>query len=346
MFCRKILKRKLNYGIIKLDDMRGMSYMHKIISFYNRNRKEIWWIIIMIAVFGSIWWFITHMQNAQEDYSTDNTSNIDTNDFNTLSMASQNEALSGKKSTTSHEKMDVLDKFFSYCNSGNIEEAYKLISDDCKEEMYQNIDAFKNAYYDPVFGTGEKQISVENYIDDIYIVTLVDDPLATGNVNQNRFQDHVTIVEDEEGNIKLNINNYIGRTKLNGKTSETNNIKVTAVYKDTYMDYEIYTFEVTNNSAKTIALGNTLKANFSQLVDENNIEYGAYVQELSQQDAVFYVHQTKNISIKYYSGYSTEKNVKKIQFPNIILDYETYDYFSRLKDTDLYSNYTSIEIEM
>ena len=261
-------------------------------------------------------------------------------------MASQNEALSGKKSTTSHEKMDVLDKFFSYCNSGNIEEAYKLISDDCKEEMYQNIDAFKNAYYDPVFGTGEKQISVENYIDDIYIVTLVDDPLATGNVNQNRFQDHVTIVEDEEGNIKLNINNYIGRTKLNGKTSETNNIKVTAVYKDTYMDYEIYTFEVTNNSAKTIALGNTLKANFSQLVDENNIEYGAYVQELSQQDAVFYVHQTKNISIKYYSGYSTEKNVKKIQFPNIILDYETYDYFSRLKDTDLYSNYTSIEIEM
>ena len=320
--------------------------MHKLISFYNRNRKKIWWIIIMIAIFGAIWWTITHMRSSQKVATTNNTSNIDNNNFNTLSMTSQNEALSGKKSTTSQEKMDVLDQFFSYCNSGNIEKAYELVSDDCKEEMYQNINAFKNTYYDPVFGTGEKQISVENYIDDIYIVTLVDDPLATGSANQNKFQDHVTIVEDEKGNIKLNINNYIGRTKLDDKTSETNDIKVTAIYKDTYMDYEIYTFEVTNNSAKTIALGNTLKANFSQLVDENNIEYGAYVQELSQQDAVFYVHQTKNISIKYYSGYSTKKNIKKIQFPNIILDYETYDYFSKFRKNDLYSNYTSIEIEM
>ena len=100
---------------------------------------------------------------------------------------------------------------------------------------------------------------------------------------------------------------------------------------------------MTNNSEQTIALGDTLKVNFSQLIDENDIEYGAYVQELSQQDAVFYAHQTKRISIKYYSGYSTVKKITKIRFPNIILDFDVY---ANLQDKNTYSNYTSIEIEM
>ena len=316
--------------------------MHKLLSFYNRNWKKIWVIIIVIIFLGAVWWYLVNMSSDSENNNVAS-SNIDANNFNTISMTNKEQALSGQATTTSQEKVDFLDSFFSYCNSGDIENAYKLISDECKEEMYQNINGFKEAYYDPVFGNGKKNVSVENYINDIYIVTLEDDPLATGKLGGNKFQDYVTIVEDGEGNIKLNINSYIGRTEINNKTSETDNIKISAIYKDTYKEYEIYTFEVTNNSKQTIALGDTLKVNFSQLIDENDIEYGAYVQELSQQDAVFYAHQTKRISVKYYSGYSTVKNIEKIKFPNIILDYDTY---TNLQDKSAYSNYTSIEIEM
>lgn len=316
--------------------------MYKIISFYNRNRKRIWVIILAIFFLGAVWWYLVNMSNNSEKNNVAS-SNINTNNFNTISMTNQEQALSGNPTTTSQEKVNFIDLFFSYCNSGDIEKAYNLISDECKQEMYQNINGFKEAYYNPVFGNGKKTVSAENYIDDIYIVTLKDDPLETGNVSRNKFQDYVTIVEDDKGNIKLNINGYIGRTEISNKASETDNIKISALYKDTYKEYEIYTFEVTNNSEQTIALGDTLKINFSQLIDENNIEYGTYVQELSQQDAVFYAHQTKRISIKYYSGYSTVKKITKIRFPNIILDFDEY---ANLQDKNTYSNYTSIEIEM
>jgi len=33
-------------------------------------------------------------------------------------------------------KKDVLGKFFSYCNSGDIEKVFELLSDNCKEEMH------------------------------------------------------------------------------------------------------------------------------------------------------------------------------------------------------------------
>ena len=91
--------------------------------------------------------------------------------------------------------------------------------------MYQNINGFKEAYYNPVFGNGKKTVSAENYIDDIYIVTLKDDPLETGNVSRNKFQDYVTIKEHIKRKLQLKKIKEIQKYLINMKRKLKNYIK-------------------------------------------------------------------------------------------------------------------------
>ena len=40
----------------------------------------------------------------------------------------------------------IIDQFIKYCNSKDINNAYNLLSDDCKNEVFKNIETFNNNY--------------------------------------------------------------------------------------------------------------------------------------------------------------------------------------------------------
>ena len=93
--------------------------------------------------------------------------------------------------------------------------------------------------------------------------------------------------------------------------------------KDSYMDYEIYTFDVKNDSENKVYLGNVQDyENVSYLIDKNEVKYNACVYEIPQTLLEVYGKQTKTIQIKYLNEYSSNRKIDKLVFPKIYLTYE------------------------
>lgn len=319
--------------------------MNNLISWYNQNRRRFWSVIITVIVISMILWRLINSLSFNRTTSLNVEKNqVDTNTLNTISLASEKSAITGARTTISQDEVNLIDQFFSYCNSGKIQEAYNLISDDCKNEMYSEIKIFQEAYFNPVFGNRKRNITIENWTGRIYLVTLNEDFLATGRYsNDNTLQDYITVVKDNEGKLKLNINNYIGRTTYE-KTLSAKDLEIKLLRKDTYMDYETYTFEIKNNSNYTTLLGDIQDdENVSYLVDKNDLKYNAYVHELSYPQMEILGKQIKNITIKYFSEYSSTKILKSLVFPKIYLNYELYNNFENKNN---YLDYANITFEL
>ena len=317
--------------------------MKDLISWYNRNRRK---VFITIIFLGLIFLTINYIKNlyieeyknkSENQFNTISSSNIiNQEEYNDISVSNTRSGITKQYSSTVESDLKILDDFISYCNSGDIEKAYELISDDCKEVLYTSLENFRE-YYDNIFKNGKKNVEVENWINKTYKIEFYEDALSTGEYSKNSKSDYITIVKNDD-EYKLNINGYIKRTTLN-KEKKSDDITIKIIYKDTYYEYETYTFEITNNREMTIALGDIDDYGFTYLEDENGLKYNSYATEMAQDQVVFGNNITKMITIKYFSRYTSTKKINKVVFPNIILNYYVYKA-SENKNAD----YTSINI--
>ncbi len=318
--------------------------MHKIISFYNQNRRKIWVIliaaIIIIAIIYYLLYGITRDSNRNVSDSGSSINEI-SDKLNSVTITTPKSVISGTTVDANENKLKTIDEFVEYCNNGQIEQAYNLLSDDCKKEIYSSQELFQNIYYNPLFSNGKKNVTMENWFSDTYKVDFNEDFLATGKyTKENTKQDYITIVKQND-DYKLNINRFVGISN-SGHTGSADgiNIKLDNIAK--YMDYEVYTFEVSNNTEHTIALGNLNEEKSMYLADSNNLQYPAYNHELSDAEISVSSAQTKIVKIKYYSRYTSNKNLKYVVFPNIILDYDSFKI-----NSDFYEGgYKSVSIDL
>ena len=250
--------------------------MYNLIRWYNQNRRKFWGIVVAtFAIILLVWrlMYITTNRSLNQDAYTSQSQQVDTSNLNSITLTNDKSAITGKKASIDQNGIEIIDKFVSFCNSGSIQEAYNLLSNECKEQLYNELNDFQQAYYTPIFGNGRRNVNIENWNGDIFKVDYNEDALATGRYSvENSIQDYITIVNDEEENKKLNINGYIGRTIYDKNVTEQS-LEVKLLRKDAYMDYEIYTFDVKNNSGDDIA--NLLVAiNIPQgcMVDQNYLE--------------------------------------------------------------------------
>lgn len=295
----------------------------RIVEWYIRNKgKILFWVFILIVVIiiSIIIRFASSISNDEEDEikTTSTVDDVISNTFNSIYMESSDSVLSGDELTSTQISMaSLIEEFTEYCNSGDVESAYNMLTDECKEEVYSSLESFTNNYYGSIFSEGTKKVSVENWTNNIYKVEYTDDFLATGIYTEGEtIQDYITVVQDDNENYKLNINNYVGRTEIN-KTAENDLVSITVLRSDTYMDYQTYTFSVTNKTGNEITLANRNYANSTHLLDANDIEYNYYSQELTDAELTFTQNETKEITIKYYNQYSSEKEIERIVFTQI-----------------------------
>ena len=318
--------------------------MGKLLRLYNQNRRAFWLGIITIGFIALIIWrlvFLVFSNELQKDEYKDDIQ-ISNDEYNSIYLESTKSAITGRTTTIDQESVSTIDQFFSYCNSKNIQEAYNLVSDECKEVMFTDINLFNTAYCAPLFNNGKRSIKIENWYGNIFRVEINEDSLSTGRVsNNNTNVDYITTVKGTDGNIKLNINSYIGRTNLN-KSVSSNGIDITIVKKDEYMDYETYTFEVKNNTENSIILGNIQDdENVSYLIDKNNLKFNAYVYELAQPQLEVFGNQNKQVTIKYFNEHGSTKVIKSLVFPRIYLNYEEYKKYPKS-----YTGFASAVIDM
>ena len=322
----------------------------RIVEWYNRNREKIVILFICIAVIVGVNLLIVYLSNRIAKEKQENEvlqieqENSLRSEFNSLSISSEESVLDDQQLTNFQQTMlKTLEKFVDYCNNGDIEGAYNLISDECKQEMYKTIEDFKTGYYNIVFNGESKSISVENWTANIYKVNFQPNYLALGNYTKgNIIQDYIQIVTDENGEHKLNINKYIGKEKIQKETTRNNlTIHITEVSR--HMDYEIYKVKIINNSNSTVMLCDENNKNSIYLLDDNNLQYSVYTHEIAEASLKISPTETKEIELKFYNKYGTEKTIENIVFSKVILNLEEYE---NIEDKSQYEGFSYIQISI
>ncbi len=318
--------------------------MYNLIRFFNQNRRKIIIIILFIVFLLGIIQLLNYF--AKKENNTNNTKNesISENLIIKNEVVSQKSAISGTNISTKSLKKDtdVIGKFIEYCNSKNIEGAYSLLTDECKEVMFPSIEDFNRVYYAHIFNNQTRSYTVENWISSTYKIEYSNDILSTGKIdNDIGLLDYMTVVKSDE-TYKLNINNYIGRSMPN-KITEIRDIAVTINSIDSYMDYEIYNLSVENKSNNTILLDTNDSTKSVYLEDTDGVKYYFYNNEVIQNRLKVQSKMKNTIEIKFMNPYTSGRSIKKLVFSKMVLNYDEY---KDIEDKSQYDNFSVFNVNV
>lgn len=312
-----------------------------IIRFYNQNRKQIFILILIIAsiIFGIQLLNYLVIKNNEKEFS----SGLSSSTIGATTYNPQQSAISSSNVSNEVYKVhsELINNFIKYCNEGNSESAYELLSLDCKNALFPTLEYFTNNYVKVIFNEN-KICSIKNWTGNIYKISITENILATGKSNNGvAIEDYFTIVS-ENGTNKLNINGFIQRTNLNKKSS-SNNIEIEVVYKDTYMDYEIYTLKASNKTDKTILLDSGESTQNMYVLDNKNAKYASYINEIGNANLKISPYSGRELKIKYASTYVSTKTIKSLVFKDVIKDFDTYNSYSLKSE---YTDRIQVKIEI
>ena len=294
--------------------------MRNFIRYWNHNRKK---IIIVIAIIAFIFILIRILDGYYKNKSINSSSPV-------IDMTKPIQSvITGQKvdEKVTDKNMNRIDQFINYENNKEYEKAYSLLTDDCKEEYSNDVNTFINNYCTKIFAT-KKTYNLELWFNsgDAYtykIKMYEENMLATGEGNLDKnIEDYITIVKGKDED-KISINGFIRKSNIN-KSNEVNNIEVLIRSKKVYKDYETFNITIRNKTSNDILIGDRKNNKDIYLVDKDNIQYSAFLNELSTDSLLLKSGYEKNISINFNKIYDQNKIISEIKFKNIILDSEKY----------------------
>ena len=322
------------------------------IRFINQNLKGVFLFVIIVICIILVIQLLNSMAREKmqegsqtlnstldEDILEEDTLQIEDTDAN---RAQDQSIITGENigSQTANKNQEIIKTFVDYCNDGKINEAYSMISYECRNKVFENIDEFQRKYIEPIFST-KKDYNLKNWIStnigETYIITYVEDILSTGHTSEH-IQDYITVLYGEE---KINIFRYIDNIKIN-KSASNNVVTVTVVDKDIYDEYEIYNLKVENNSENTIMI-NRNEDNDGIYVEYGENSYGAIISDTPLRDLSIEPKKSKEISIKINKMYNDEYIGDRIYFNDII---NNKDEFDKIEVTDAYTDISTLDIDL
>lgn len=108
--------------------------MNKFIRFYNQNRHIVWIIILSIAAFIAIIQILDNFAYKK------NNANANINAINNNSI-NYNYSIITEKEVNANVS-EIIDEFIEKCNNGQVEDAYAMLSDECKIILYPSLEDF------------------------------------------------------------------------------------------------------------------------------------------------------------------------------------------------------------
>lgn len=210
----------------------------KIKNFFRKNKK----IIITVAIVWTIIIIINqYLKNLPTNIGLKNTYTPDTAVITSDSVPTKYQA----------KIKQTIDDYFNYCNKQNYDQAYDLLTDDCKSYLYNNdVNIFKKAIQ-TIFN-GEKIYNIQNYsnVGKVYIydINILDDIGATGTTGgYTPYKEKLTMHLDSGDNFKISNNGYIENKVLN-LSNEDGTMKMNIESKDLSYTREGYNVEITNKT--------------------------------------------------------------------------------------------------
>ena len=178
--------------------------MNKFFRWYYQNKNKFW--VIVLIILGS--YAVILLLNNYSASSKEDTP-IKQDYTNPSTVESEYSIVSGKyidKSVISNANK-VIDKFISYCNNKEFINAYNLISEECKNEMFPTVEDFINNYCNEIFKT-TKIYEMQNWKNRTYRIKLYDNPMETGREGNGEFIENYFTIIEKNGKILLSISNY------------------------------------------------------------------------------------------------------------------------------------------
>ena len=181
--------------------------MTRLLRFLRQNQTEV--LIILSVIAFAI--FIIHTLN--EFTGTEQDANkifVEENQISEQTNTSNSSDKETKEKIIKNKIYSVMDKFVKYCNQGDYESAYELLSDDCKKNLYTTANIFCNRYMKITFSEYLDYTMVLDKKDEnsySYKVTFKTDAMASGSTNTNIKirKGYNTFIITETGNVKINI---------------------------------------------------------------------------------------------------------------------------------------------
>lgn len=295
--------------------------MNKITRLYNQNRVSFWTTILVIVFIISIIQLLNYFAKQKNENKAKQNSNTVQETYINESQSIISEGSVSTSKRTTYGK--IIDEFLTNCIEGKFEEAYEILSNDCKEVYYNSLEKFENLYCKNKFSS-DKTYSFQSWISgkkDIYQVKIFDDMLSTGKVNNNKYiEDFYTIVK-EDGKYKLNINSFIGKDQIN-KEKQQDNIILNVESVDIYKECCIYTINVKNESDNTIKIDSKKETNTVYIEDDKQVKFIGLLNENIDKDLIIEANQEKKIKIKVNVIYRDDLDIKKLVFSDIIRNYD------------------------
>ncbi len=157
---------------------------------------------------------------------------------------------------------DMLKEYIGYCNEGNYQKAFNMLSEDCRSYEFDN-DVEKFMSHVLVKMPTPKKYSIQNYSNTtygnkkiyIYEVKYTDDLLATGltNTTYAYTSEKFTFYEDDNDQLQMNAGDYIYHSDIKS-ISENEYLKIDVVDKVVNYSIEQYEIKFTNRSNYTIVI--------------------------------------------------------------------------------------------
>lgn len=296
--------------------------MNRFRRIWNQNTKKILLILFIILIIFIVIQILNYFAKVSEEEQRQEREN-ELQEY--VGHQSEQSITSGGtvEKHVDEQVESTIEEFIHFCNEGDTQKAYEMLSNDCKEELYPTLENFTNTYYRRNFNT-KKLFSMQSWVVSslTYKVTLHEDILSTGRVEDSVIEDYYTIVQ-EDGNWKLNIAGFIQKQDLN-QVVQNVGITIQLINKKTYMEYEEYQINVRNETGKTIFLDSMETSSGIYLLGSTGAQYSVYTSELEETKLRVQNNDSNILSLKFGKEYNTNRAVESIHFTDIILDAESY----------------------
>ena len=230
-----------------------------------------------------------------------------------ISVINSEKAPSKVQKTTEN----FVEEFIDYCNSGEYEKAYNLLSDDCKEDRFSTIQEFKD--YVKVKFFKSRKYAIQNYSvhNDKYIynVKLFDDIMATGLTNSDYkyIEEKIVAFYNEDGKLVYNIGGFIGKEYIQG-VQENEYLKADIKERYVYYGYEIYKVKLTNRSENIVVIQDGNVEETEVLLDIGNDDKR---ENVNTNNIVLAPGESKQVSMSFNKFYDDGDDSNSIILNNI-----------------------------
>ena len=309
--------------------------MNRFIRYFNQNRVKVVIIILIIAFIIFLIYTINNILGRVND-------NIEYEESNVIVDSSRptESVISGEKipEETTNYNVEIIEQFVNYCNTKNYQEAYNLLTEDCKEEVFTTLESFISDYCNNIFNTEKTyQLELWYYSSNSYTYRILyeeNNILQTGNIGSgNNIEDYITIETYGEGS-KLNINAFIEKLDIN-ESLNREGIEILINTRARYRSLEEYNITIANTTDKTIMVSEGLNANDICLIDNNDTEYNIVLSEIPTSYLELTPGERRTMDIRFYKMYNPYRRIEQMEFKNIILD---KDLYNQTKNEDLIIN--------